>query len=108
MNTGSAPRGIGKVHCWMSWISLTAGKNCVRKIGCYVSRDFVYMDGDTIEGIVFCDGSVHDQSAVQEDDRHKRQLLRDAGYDVIEWHYSEPPDSLAKRRKDIFRKSWMG
>ena len=57
-----------------------------------------------IGAIVFCDGSVHDQPAVQEDDQHKRQLLRDAGYDVIRWHYTKSPDKLVKRRKDIFRK----
>ncbi len=33
-----------------------------------------------IGAIVFCDGSVHDQPAVQEDDQHKRQLLPDAGF----------------------------
>jgi len=53
---------------------------------------------------VFCDGSVHDTPQVQEDDRHKRTLLRDAGYDVIEWHYAEPLESLVARRKDVFRK----
>ena len=40
----------------------------------------------------------------KESDLHKRQLLRDAGYDVIEWNYTESPDNLVKRRKDIFRK----
>ncbi len=84
-----------------------AQMNLSTSAGYYVSGDFVYMDGDNIEAIVFCDGSVHDEAGVQEDDRHKRQLLRDAGYDVIEWHYSELPDSLVKRRKDIFRKICM-
>ncbi len=78
--------------------------NLSTSAGYYVSGDFIYMDGDKIGAIVFCDGSVHDETGVQEDDRHKRQLLRDAGYDVIEWHYTEAPESLVNRRKDIFRK----
>jgi len=71
--------------------------------GFYISADFVYMDGNDIEAIVFCDGSVHDAPEVSEDDTHKRQLLRDAGFDVIEWHYTEPLEQLVERRKDIFR-----
>ena len=54
--------------------------------------------------LIFCDGSVHDEETVQQEDRHKRDLLRDAGYDVIEWHYSEPLETLVTRRKDVFRK----
>lgn len=72
--------------------------------GFYISADFLFMDGDSIEAIVFCDGSVHDDIQVSQDDQHKRQLLRDAGYDVIEWHYTEPLEQLTERRKDIFRK----
>jgi hypothetical protein len=47
---------------------------------------------------------VHDQNTVKDDDKHKRKLLRDAGFDVIIWHYSESLESLTNRRKDIFRK----
>lgn len=69
----------------------------------YISADFVY---NTKAGsvLVFCDGSVHDNQKVKEDDSHKRALLLDAGYDIIEWHYTEPLDELVMRRKDIFRK----
>jgi len=69
----------------------------------YVSADFVYnLDSGPV--LIFCDGSVHDQDQVQEEDTHKRELLRDAGYDVIEWHYTESLDELVERRKDVFRK----
>ncbi|GAK58024.1 helicase-like protein [Candidatus Vecturithrix granuli] len=69
----------------------------------YISADFVYqLDSGPV--LVFCDGSVHDTPLVKEDDHHKRGLLRDAGYDVIEWHYSEPLETLVTRRKDVFRK----
>ena len=69
----------------------------------YVSADFVYnLDSGPV--LIFCDGSVHDQDQVQEADTHKRELLRDAGYDVIEWHYSEALDELVEGRKDVFRK----
>lgn len=70
----------------------------------YISADFVY---NTKNGaaVIFCDGSVHDQEDSKTDDEHKRNLLKDAGYDVIVWHYSESLDDLIKRRKDIFRKA---
>ncbi|HPS51748.1 MAG TPA: DEAD/DEAH box helicase [Bacteroidales bacterium] len=71
--------------------------------GCFVNADFVYKN---LHGysLVFCDGSVHDDPAIQEEDAKKRQCCRDSGYDVIEWHYREPIVSLVERRKDIFRK----
>jgi hypothetical protein len=71
--------------------------------GYYISVDFVFKtnNGDVL---VFCDGSVHDENIVKEDDKHKRETLRDAGYIVIEWHYKEPLEELVKRRKDVFRK----
>jgi hypothetical protein len=47
---------------------------------------------------------VHDRLIQKKEDEHKRQKLRDAGYDVIEWHYMEKPEDLVKRRKDVFRK----
>lgn len=69
----------------------------------YISADFVY---NTANGAVllFCDGSVHDKESIIKDDEHKRKLLRDTGYDVIEWHYKETIEELVARRKDIFRK----
>lgn len=69
----------------------------------YINVDFVYnLSSGPV--LVFCDGSVHDLENIQQDDQHKRTLLRDTGYDVIEWHYSEPLESLVSRRKDVFRK----
>ncbi|ETR65792.1 MAG: hypothetical protein OMM_05918 [Candidatus Magnetoglobus multicellularis str. Araruama] len=67
----------------------------------YISPDFVYQlsSGPVL---IFCDGSVHDDTRQKEEDSHKRTLLRDAGFDVIEWHYKEPMASLVKRRKDVF------
>ena len=69
----------------------------------YISADFVYntQDGPVL---IFCDGSVHDEERVKLADGHKRQLLKDAGYDVIVWHYVEKVEDLVIRRKDIFRK----
>ncbi|MDI6400717.1 DEAD/DEAH box helicase [Balneolaceae bacterium ANBcel3] len=71
--------------------------------GHYISADFVYMENDE-HTFVFCDGSVHDQSEVQKKDQHVRQILRDAGHDVIELHYTEKFEELVLRRKDVFRK----
>lgn len=69
----------------------------------YISADFVY---NTANGpvLIFCDGSVHDLDKVKEDDKEKRELLKEAGYDIIEWYYNEPLEDLVTRRKDIFRK----
>lgn len=72
--------------------------------GYFISADFVYKS-DSSMTVVFCDGSVHDEPALKNEDLHKRQLLRDAGYDVIEWHYKESKEALVERRKDIFRKT---
>jgi hypothetical protein len=71
--------------------------------GCYVNADFVYKTsvGTTL---VFCDGSVHDSEEQRKLDKQKRQACRDAGFDVIEWHYLESLEKLVERRKDIFRK----
>lgn len=71
--------------------------------GYFINADFVYKNDHTFT-LVFCDGSVHDDQKVKEGDNHKRQLLRDAGYDVIEWHYLEKKETLIERRKDVFRK----
>lgn len=78
--------------------------NLSELVGFYISADFLFLSGESVEAIVFCDGSVHDERSVREDDNHKRQLLRDAGYDVIVWRYTEPVEKLVERRKDIFRK----
>jgi len=69
----------------------------------YISADFVY---NTHNGpvLIFCDGAVHDKESIIADDLHKRTLLRDKGYDVVEWHYKETVEDLVIRRKDIFRK----
>jgi hypothetical protein len=69
----------------------------------YVSADFVY---NTANGpvLIFCDGSIHDLDIVKEGDKEKRGLLKEAGYDIIEWYYTEPLEDLVTRRKDIFRK----
>lgn len=71
--------------------------------GYYVNADFVY-DNDYGPTLIFCDGSVHDRADVQESDAVKRKVLYDAGFDVIEWHHSEPIEQLVERRKDVFRK----
>jgi superfamily II DNA helicase RecQ len=69
----------------------------------YVSADFVYKTSNGYS-LIFCDGSVHDGPEQRQQDEHKRKLCLNAGYDVIEWHYTEPVEVLVERRKDIFRK----
>lgn len=69
----------------------------------YISVDFIYNHSNG-PVLIFCDGGVHNEIEQKKQDEHKRTLLRDSGFDVIEWHYTEPIDDLVKRRKDIFRK----
>lgn len=64
----------------------------------YVKPDFKY--GDRI--VVFCDGTPHDRPDVQEDDRQKRQVLEDAGFIVLSWHYATPLEQFIEENRDIF------
>ena len=64
----------------------------------YVQPDFQY--GDRI--VVFCDGTPHDLPEVQEDDRNKREVLRNAGYIVLAWHYATPLEQFISENADIF------
>lgn len=75
----------------------------VRMNDYYISADFVYNNGHG-PVLIFCDGSVHDNELVKRDDEHKRKLLRDAGYDVIVWHYLTPVEEFVNSRRDVFRK----
>lgn len=64
----------------------------------YVQPDFMY--GDRI--VIFCDGTPHDLPEVQEDDRNKREVLEDAGYIVIAWHYATSLADFVAAHSDIF------
>lgn len=64
----------------------------------YVQPDFKY--GDRI--VVFCDGTPHDRPDVIEDDRNKRAILRNAGYEVLVWHYATPLEQFIGEHPDIF------
>jgi superfamily II DNA/RNA helicase len=69
----------------------------------YVSADFVYKLSEHQFALIFCDGSVHDLEKVKQEDRVKREHCRLAGYEIIEWHYSEPIEAFVKRNQHIFR-----
>lgn len=64
----------------------------------YVKPDFMY--GNRI--VIFCDGTPHDRPEVQEDDRHKREVLEDAGFVVLAWHYATPLEEFVNSHPDIF------
>ena len=64
----------------------------------FIQPDFMY--GDRI--VVFCDGTPHDQPDVQADDRNKRQVLEDAGYVVLSWHYATPIEQFVEEHQDLF------
>lgn len=68
--------------------------------GIYVQPDFYYEP----RFWVFCDGTPHDEPAVAQDDREKRDAIMAIGDEVWSWHYR---DNLADRialRPDIFRR----
>lgn len=64
----------------------------------YVQPDFMY--GDRI--VVFCDGTPHDRPEIQKDDREKREVLEDAGFVVLAWHYATPLADFIREYSDIF------
>jgi hypothetical protein len=94
---------LKKLHALGLRLPNRAQVSLKQETGHYISADFSYeLDGQI--SYVFCDGSVHDDPVQKADDEHKRTILRDAGYDVIAWHYLEPLDMLLENRKDIFQK----
>jgi hypothetical protein len=52
--------------------------------------------------VVFCDGTPHDRPEIQEDDREKREVLEDAGFVVLAWHYATPLADFINQYSDIF------
>lgn len=68
--------------------------------GYYVMPDFFYKPNVCI----FCDGTVHDVPHVKDDDRQKRDMLIQAGYQVLSWYYKESLDEFVAKRPDIFFK----
>jgi very-short-patch-repair endonuclease len=68
----------------------------------YISADFVY-NTDNGPVLIFCDGSVHDSPEQKAKDEQNRNLLHNAGYDVIVWHYSENIRDMVNRRKEVFK-----
>lgn len=64
----------------------------------YVQPDFMY--GDRI--VIFCDGTPHDRPEVQQDDQEKREVLEDAGFVVLAWHYATPLEDFISQYSDIF------
>ena len=67
----------------------------------YVRPDFYYKEGNVC---VFCDGTPHDEYLLKEQDKEKRNALRNKGYDVIVYYYKDSLDDLVKKRNDIFYK----
>lgn len=64
----------------------------------YVKPDFMYDD----RTVIFCDGTPHDLPEIQEDDRNKREVLEDAGYIILAWHYKTPIEDFVADYPHIF------
>lgn len=68
--------------------------------GLYVQPDFYYEPRIW----VFCDGTPHDEPAVQADDETKRQAIMARGDEVWVYYYKDSLTELVAARPDIFRK----
>lgn len=66
----------------------------------YASADFMYTDDNAV---VLIDGSVHDNPNVANEDAAKRRALRNAGYSVLVYKYSEQIEDFLLRYNHIFR-----
>jgi hypothetical protein len=67
--------------------------------GIFTKPDFFYQP-DTW---VFCDGTPHDDPAVQADDIIKRKAIKDRGDEVIVYNYKDNLDALVAKYPDIFK-----
>lgn len=65
----------------------------------FVRPDFLYKPNICI----FCDGTPHDNQAIIDDDLLKRSTLKEAGYQVLKWHYLDSLDDFIASRPDIFK-----
>jgi superfamily II DNA or RNA helicase len=68
--------------------------------GLYIQPDFYYEPRIW----VFCDGTPHDEPAVQNDDENKRQAIMARGDEVWVYHYKDNLAGIVSARPDIFRK----
>jgi hypothetical protein len=68
--------------------------------GLYVQPDFYYEPRIW----VFCDGTPHDEPAVQADDENKRQAIMARGDEVWVYYYKDDLATIVAARPDIFRK----
>ena len=66
----------------------------------FVRPDFFYKPNV----FIFCDGTPHDNPEVKKDDMVKRAALKNAGYQVLSWHYKESLEDFVAKRPDIFKK----
>ena len=68
--------------------------------GIYTKPDFYYK-ADTW---VFCDGTPHDDPAVQLDDAAKRKAIKAKGHQVVVYHYKDNLGEVTAKYPDIFKK----
>ncbi len=69
--------------------------------GIYCQPDFYYHP----RFWVFCDGTPHDEPAVQADDKAKRDEIIAKGDEVWVYHYRENLAERVASRPDVFRKA---
>jgi very-short-patch-repair endonuclease len=69
--------------------------------GMYVKPDFYYAKQRVC---IFIDGSAHDAPHVKEDDTAKRGMLKDAGYEVLSYHYLDNLEAFVTTNGFVFTK----
>ncbi len=65
----------------------------------YCIPDFYYSESNTV---IFCDGSPHDREYIKQKDKEQRDALRNAGYDIVIYHYKQDLEEVINKRPDIF------
>lgn len=72
--------------------------------GVYVKPDFAYVGENLpLPCLLFCDGTPHDDPYIKQQDEQKRKQLKNLGYLVLVWHYSQSIDEFVEQNKDIIR-----
>ncbi len=65
--------------------------------GVYTKPDFAYFyDNETVECLLFCDGTPHDDPYIKQQDEQKRKQLKNIGLLVLAWHYSQSLDEFVE------------
>ena len=68
----------------------------------FVKPDFAYYDDlGGCECLIFCDGTPHDDAYIKAQDDKKRKALRNKGFKVLSWHYSQKLEDFVRMNSEV-------